>query len=138
MENVNLWAVLAATAGQFVVGMFWYTTVFGKLWGKMHGFDSISKAKQKELMSKMGPIYAVQLLVTILVSFALAKLMVLLPDYSVYTLAFLLWVGFVVPTHYSNVAFGGTESKWFVKKLAVLSFGSLAALLVAAFILQLF
>lgn len=136
--EINLWAVLLATVGQFAFGMFWYMPVFGNLWGKMHGFDKLSKTQQKEMASKMGPIYGLQFLVSVFTAFALAKLMVLLPGYSPYTLALLVWFGFVVPIQFSDIAFGGTDQKWLSKKLAVVAFGSLGALFVAVTILGLF
>lgn len=138
MGDVNLIAVLAATAGQFAFGAVWYTFIFGKLWGKIHGFDNLSKAKQQELMSQMGPIYGVQFLVTILGSIGLAKLIVLLPEYSPYSIAVWVWMGFAVPAHVADVLFGGTDSKWIVKKIAVTTGATLGYLLVAAFILGLF
>lgn len=136
--DVSLLAVVAATVGQFIFGMIWYTPLFGKLWGKMHGFDNLSKEKQKEMMSKMGPWYTLQLVVTVVTAYVLAKLMVTFPDYSPYTLANLIWLGFVVPTQVSGVIFGGTEAKWITKKIAVLAFGSLGCLWVAVAILNMF
>ncbi|MCC2631943.1 MAG: hypothetical protein K0S20_642 [Patescibacteria group bacterium] len=136
--EVNVLAVAAATAAQVVVGGLWYSLVFGNIWGQMHGFDKLSKEKQKEMAGKMGPFYFLQVLVTILTSIVLAELVTITPEYSAYMLAFLLWLGFVVPAQYSNVAFGGTESKWMLKKLLILGSGSLIALLVATAVLQQF
>lgn len=138
MSDINLLAVLAATVAQFVVGYTWYGPIFGKFWGKIHGFDKLPKAKQKEMMAEMGPWYGAQLLVTILTAFVVVKLSVLFPDYSLYTLVSLIWIGFLVPAQASNAIFGGTETKWMLKKIAVQSFGSLACLLVAVAVVQLF
>lgn len=138
MSDINLVAVLLAAVAQFAVGGFWYTVVFGKAWGEMHGFDKLSKAKQDEMKSMMGPIYGAQFLVTVVSAAVLAKLITLLPNYSVYTLAVLVWLGFVFPTEYSAIAFGGTEEKWVLKKLLISSTGVLACLLVGAFVLSLF
>jgi hypothetical protein len=137
--NVNMLAVVLATVAQFMVGAFWYTALFGKLWGKMHGFDKLSKEVQDAMTKQMGPIYGFQLLVTVMTSFVLAVLISVMPsDWNVYWLATLLWLGFIVPTQASNVFFGGTESRWIVKKIAVLSGGSLASLLTAALVFSLF
>lgn len=138
MSDINLLAVLAATVAQFAVGYTWYGPIFGKLWGKMHGFDKLPKAKQQEMMAEMGPWYGAQLLVTILTAFVVVKLSVLFPDYSLYTLVSLIWIGFLVPAQASNAIFGGTETKWMLKKIVVQSFGSLACLLVAVAVVQLF
>jgi hypothetical protein len=133
--DINIIAVIAATAAQFVVGMIWYAPLFGKLWGQIHGFDQLSKETQKEMMAKMGPFYGLQLLVTVFTAFALAKLMVMLPEESPYMLATLVWFGFVIPTQVSAVVFGGTEPKWIVKKVLVMAGGSLVCLLAAAAVL---
>jgi hypothetical protein len=136
MLGISLWAVLLATVVQFIVGMIWYMPVFGKLWGKIHGFDKITKEKQKEMMSQMGPYYFLQLLVTVVTAIVLAKLMALTPDYSVYKLGLFVWVGLVVPTQVSAVIFGGTESKWIVKKVVVMAGGSLACILSAVAVIS--
>ncbi len=133
--DINLVAVLAATAGQFIVGAIWYMPVFGGVWGKLHGFDKLTKVQQKAAQSKMAPWYVIQTLVTVMTAFVLAKLIVLLPDESSYMLATWVWFGFIVPTQVSGVIFGGTEEKNIPTKIAIQSFGSLACLLAAAFIL---
>lgn len=136
MLGVSLTAVLLATVAQFVVGMVWYMPLFGKLWGKMHGFDGLSKDKQKEKQSQMGPYYAAQLLVTILTAFVLAKLLALAPDYSPYKMAGLVWLGIALPANVSAVIFGGTEGKWVLKKIAVMAGGSLACLVMAVLVIS--
>jgi hypothetical protein len=136
--NVNLIAVIAATIAQFVIGAVWYMLVFGKLWGQIHGFDKLSPEVQKEMASKMGPFYGLQILVSILTAFVLAWVIAALPDKSPYLLAFLMWLGFVVPTQFSAVVFGGTEPQWMVKKLLVMTSGTLACLLASAAVISLF
>lgn len=135
MLGVSIWAVVLATVAQFVVGMIWYMPLFGKLWGKIHCFDTLSKEKQKEMQSQMGPYYALQLFVTILTAFVLAKLVALTPDYSPYKMAGLVWLGIALPTQVSAVVFGGTDNKWMFKKIAVMIGGSLACVLAAVFVI---
>ena len=136
--NVNLIAVVIATIAQFAVGFLWYGPLFGKLWGKMHGFDKLTKEVQKKMMKEMGPYYGIQFFVTVVTSYVLAVFVNAKPtDWSVYMLATLLWLGFVVPAQVSDVIFGGTEPKWIAKKIAVQAGGSLACLLVAAFVFSL-
>lgn len=52
--EVNIWAVLAATVAMFVVGAFWYMVPFGKIWGKIHGFDKLSKKNKKRCKKRWG------------------------------------------------------------------------------------
>ena len=138
MNDLNILALVLATIGQFAVGFVWYGPLFGKLWGQIHGFDKLSEKVQKEMMSKMGPWYALQLLVTFVTTVVLAKLLIVVPDYSPYALAVMVWIGFVVPTQVSAVIFGGTEPEWMIKKMAVQAGASLACLLAAAAILTAF
>lgn len=136
--NISILGVILATIAQFIIGAVWYSFLFGKLWGKIHGFDKLTPEVQKEMAGKMGPFYGGQLIVTVFTSVVLGLLINYLPNKSPFFLAFLVWIGFVVPTQYSDVIFGGTEGKWIVKKLLVLSAASLVCLLAAAGILNIF
>ena len=130
-------AILLASVAEFIVGAIWYMPLFGTLWGKIHGFESLSKADQKAAQKQMGPMLAVQFLGTVVTTIVLAKVIPAFPNYSVFEVAALVWVGFFVPAQVSAVMFGGTESKWVIKKILIMTGGSLACLLVAAAVLQL-
>jgi tetrahydromethanopterin S-methyltransferase subunit E len=133
----NIPAILAATVAQFIVGAVWYTFLFGKLWGKIHGFDKLPKKVQDEMMSQMGPIYGAQFVVTLLTSIVFSIFITMLPgDWNPYGMAFFFWLGFTVPAIASAAFFGGTESKWLVTKIAIQAFGALASLLAAAAVLS--
>ncbi len=135
----NPLAILVAAVLQFVVGAIWYTFLFGKLWGKMHGFDKLSKATQEKMMKSMGPTYAVQFLVTVLMSVVLGLFVAVLPqDWNAYGLAGFFWIGFIVPTLTSSVIFGGTDPKWVLKKIAVQAGAALVSIEVAAAVFTFF
>lgn len=134
--EVDYGAVAAATVAMFVVGAVWYMGLFAKKWGEIHGFDKLDKKTQKEMQAKMGPYYGAQIVVTVFSAIALAKLIDLLPGYSVYTLALLMWFGFVLPTQVSAVIFGGTDPKWIVQKISIMAGEALAHLLVAAWVIE--
>lgn len=136
--DINLLAVLAAAVAMFVVGGVWYMALFARVWGEMHGFDKLSKEEQKEMQSQMGPLYSTQIVVTIISAWALAYFLSAQQDTAWYVVAFLLWLGFIVPTEVSAVIFGGTEPKWVAKKIAISLGGSLAATLVGAWVISLF
>lgn len=138
MLGVNIWAVLSATVAQFIIGAIWYMPVFGKLWGQIHGFDKLNKKEQDEARKGMFPFLAAQFVVTLLTSFALAKIMALAPEYAVYKIVGLIWLGFFVPVQVGAVIFGGTEPKWMLKKIAVMSGASLVCLSAAAAIINVF
>lgn len=134
--DIKLTAVLVGALAQFIVGAIWYMPLFGKLWGKIHGFDKLSKAEQKEAQSKMAPLLITQFLFTLITTYVLAHFIVNNPDYSPYQLTLWIWLGFFVPTQVSAVLFGGTDPKWVVKKTLVMSFGSLVVLLAGAGVLD--
>lgn len=134
--DVNWTAVLVATVAMFAVGAFWYMVPFGKIWGKIHDFDKLSSKQQKEMQAKMGPWYGVQFIVTIISAFVLAKFIMLLPNYSPYALAFLLWLGFVVPTEASAMIFGGSKPEYVWHKIFISIGESLVHLQVAAWIIS--
>lgn len=135
--EVNLLAVLLATIVMFVIGAFWYMVPFGRVWGKIHGFDKLSKEKQEKMQKAMAPWYGVQLLVTIVSAYVLAVLIGLLPEQSPYFVAFLVWFGFVVPTESSSMIFGGAPKGYVWHKIAISVGESLLHLLAAAWVISL-
>ena len=136
--HINFIAVIVATILQFICGAIWYTAFFGKLWGRIHGFDKLPEEVQKKMMKEMGPFYAAQFAVTLITTFVFALLLGgLPPEWNIYGLAGFFWLGFVVPTQVSAVIFGGTEPKWMVTKIAVMAGASLICLEVAAAVLHL-
>ncbi|MGH7204180.1 MAG: DUF1761 domain-containing protein [Candidatus Levyibacteriota bacterium] len=135
--HLNYAAIILATILQFIVGAVWYSALFGKLWGKIHGFDKLPKEVQQKMMKAMGPFYALQALITLITTFVLALFIAYLPDWNAYAMAGFFWIGFVVPTQISAVIFGGTEKKWIVKKIAVQAGASIVCLEVAAAVLHL-
>ncbi len=135
---MNYGAIALAAVAQFVVGMAWYSALFGKVWGQIHGFDKLSKEAQKEMMAKMGPFYAVQLLLTVLTTAVLAQFLFITPDYSPYFITFWIWFGFIFPAQASAVFFGGTPPEWMIKKTAIMAGAALACLMAGAAVLQAF
>lgn len=136
---LNYTAIVIATVLQFIFGAVWYSFLFGKLWGKIHGFDKLSKDVQQKMMKQMGPFYGVQFLITLVTTFVLALFIAALPqDWNAFGMAGFFWLGFVVPTQISAVIFGGTESKWIVKKVAVQAGAALGCLEIAATVLHFF
>lgn len=137
LESINYGAVAAATVTMFVVGALWYTPLFGNLWGKIHGFDKLSKKVQDELRAQMMPLLVAQFLVTILSALGLVYFAQLLPELNIYVLGFWVWLGFLVPTHVSDTLFGGTEGKWLRTKILVQVGGALACTMAACLVISL-
>lgn len=137
MTPTHILAVVLATLTQFIVGAIWYTPVFGKLWGKIHGFDKLDKKTQQKMMAQMGPIFGVQLVVTIVTSIVFVLFHRMMTSDSLFTYTFLIWLGFVVPSQISAVLWGGTKPKWMFTKAAILAGGSIVALLAGAAVVRL-
>lgn len=133
--SINIVAVSVATVAEIFIGSIWYMAIFDKIWGKIHGFDKLSKKEQEQAQKDMMPLIGVQVAVTFITTLVIAKLATLIPNYSIYSIALLGWVGFVVPTQVAAIIFGGTDPKWFVQKAAIMAGGSLACLTAAAAIL---
>lgn len=137
LNTMNYLAILVASVLQFVIGAIWYTPVFGKVWGRIHGFDKVSPAEQKKMMKSMGPLLAAQFLTTIVTTFVFALLLNDFPSsWNIYGLAGFFWLGFVVPTQVSAVLFGGTPGQWVLTKIAIMAGGSLLCLEAAAVVLK--
>ncbi len=137
--TINYIAVLAATVAQFIFGAIWYMPIFGKLWGKIHGFDQVSPEKQKEMMADMWKPLVIQFISTFVTTWVLASLSgYLTGGMTISFLALLLWVGFIVPTQIAAVLFGGTNPKWVTTKIAIMAGAGLGCMLIAAFVLSQF
>lgn len=133
--ELNFVAIGVATVVQFVIGAVWYTPVFGTLWGKIHGFDTLSLAEQKAAQTQMMPLLLVQFVLTFMTSFVLDLLLAGMPaDWNAYGFALFIWLGFVMPAQVSAVLFGGTEPKWVLSKIAVSIGASFFCYLAAAFV----
>lgn len=128
--------VLAATIGQFITGAIWYTPLFGKLWGKIHGFDKLDKKAQQKMMSEMGPIFGVQIAMTVVTSIVLVILHSTFPEYSLTVITFWIWLGFVIPAHVSGILFSNTPKKWMLTKSLIMAGGSFASMFAGAWIVS--
>ena len=133
--GVDYMAVLVAAVVMFAIGALWYMVLFFFLCGEMFGFDKLSKKEQKEMRSKMGPMMVLQAIVTVMSAYALAKLIALAPDYSVYKMALVVWLGIMVPVTVSGVIFGGVEPKWVKRRILIMVSGSLVHTMAAAWVI---
>lgn len=135
--NFNYVVILVAVVAQFAFGAFWYSALFGKLWGKIHGFDKLSKAEQDALMKTMGPTYGIQFLATLITTMVLASMLIKMNDAPVspYMIAFFAWLGFSLPAITSSVIFSRTERKYMGTQIAIMCGDTLVRIMLAAAIL---
>lgn len=136
--QLNYLSIVLATVAQFIIGAIWYSALFGKLWGKIHGFDKLPKEVQQKMVKAMGPFYGIQAFITLVTSFVLAIFISYLPQWNAYAMAGFFWIGFVVPAQVSAVIFSNTENKWMLKKIGIQAGASILCLEAAAAILHAF
>lgn len=135
--ELNYTAILVATVAQFIFGAIWYTPVFGKIWGKIHGFDQVPPEKQKEMMKDMWRPLLAQFIFTLVTTFVFALLLNGFPtSWNVYGLAFFFWLGFVLPTQVAAVMFGGTKPGWVLTKIAIMAGAGLGCMEIVALVFQ--
>lgn len=135
--HINYLAVVIASALQFIFSGIWYTPVFGKTWGKIHGFDQKSPEERKAMMKSVGPMLATQFVITVIATSVFALLLNgFLGNWNLYGLAGFFWLGFVLPTQIGAVIFSRTEDKWKLAQIAIMGGASLANLEIAAAVLK--
>jgi hypothetical protein len=135
--DINLLAILIAAVVQFIVGAIWYMPIFGKTWGKIHGFDMVPAEEQAQMMKGMWKLLVVQFISTLVMTTVLAIFITSLPaDWNVYALAGFFWLGFILTTQISAVLFGGTKPEWVLKKIAIMAVEALIRIELAAIIIK--
>jgi hypothetical protein len=136
--ELNYSAILVAAVVQFIIGGIWYTPLFGRKWGQIHGFDIKSPEAQKEMQKGLGPLLAIQFLMSVLTCGVLGLFHVALPsEWHAFGLAGFFWLGFIMPTQVSAVIFGGTAPQWVMAKILISAGGSLACMMGAAAVFHL-
>ncbi len=131
--DLNYLATLVATVAQFIFGAIWYMPIFGKTWGKIHGFDQVPKEQQAVMTKQMMPLLVVQFILTAITSFAFAVLAgKVSSELSLYSLGFYFWLGFILPTQAAAVIFGGTKEGWVITKIAIMAGAGLINMMIIA------
>lgn len=134
--ETNYMLIVVASLAQFILGALWYSPIiFGKWWMEIMEVNNISKEKLQEMQKKMGPFYALQFLLTLFSTFALVNLTVFTP-FSLYHLAFWIWIGFIVPTQIAGVIWGNTKKRFWAKQIFVMTSYQIVGLMLAAWILS--
>lgn len=117
--QINLLSVLVAAIASTVVGFVYYSpAVLGKPWMKLMG---MTEKSMKEAQKKMGPMYGLSFVATLVAAYVLAHF-VFLADYfysidpmtTGLTTAFFAWLGFVMPVQLTDFIFGGKKLNLFL------------------------
>ena len=110
MSEINVWAILVAAVASMVIGSIWYGPLFGKPFMKAMGMDQWSKERQEAEKKRMGMLYFMQFLASLVTFYFLASF---IRDTSMTTVAggmlvsLCAWAGFVVPVKLADSLWGG-------------------------------
>jgi ABC-type transporter Mla maintaining outer membrane lipid asymmetry permease subunit MlaE len=134
--TINYWAVLVAAAANIVVGTLWYGPLFGKAWKRMMGFTDEAMRQMK--MTVKGA-YLGGIVTALLIAYVLAHDAFVWGSFFgaeatfgfALSLAFWVWLGYVVTTQAGSVLWEGRPWKLFFLNAAQ----SLVSLIVMASIL---
>jgi hypothetical protein len=130
-------SILFVSLIQYVVGALWYSPLlFGKMWMDIMGVSHLSKEELQKMQKSMLPFYGLQLLLTLLTTTFLYFTMHFLPLPSGLSLAFLIWLGFIMPTQVTTVLWGNTKKNKWLKQILITTSYQLLSLLFAAFVFK--
>ncbi len=137
MEVLLNWgAILVMTIVSFALGALWHGPLFGKLWMRIHhGEKKFTDAEMKKSMEGMWKIMLAEFVATLFMVTTLAFLIEMLPSFSGMHIAFLVWIGYVLPTMTSTVVWGGDAKKWMGTKIAISSICRLLGLVASGYVL---
>ena len=134
--EVNYVLVAVATVVQFVLGALWYSPVlFGKIWMEIMECTNIPPEELKKMQKEMAPFYVLQLVLTLLTTLAFANLVPYVTAFSIYHLAFWIWVGFIAPIQIGSVVWANTKKQYWLNQILIMISFQLVAIMLTAWIL---
>jgi hypothetical protein len=108
--SVNLWAVLVSAVASMVIGSVWYGPLFGKKFIALMGMDKLTPEEMVKMQKGMWKTYVMQIVSSILCFYVLAWFIEVLEALTLMgglEVAFLVWLGFVVPIKFGDAIWGG-------------------------------
>lgn len=97
---------------------------------------NIPPEELKKMQKEMAPFYGLQLVLTFLTTVAFANLVPYVTAFSIYHLAFWIWVGFIAPIQIGSVVWANTEKKYWLKQILIMLSFQLVAIMITAWILS--
>ena len=101
---------------------------------KMQAHMKLMQEQMQKMQKEMTPFYALQFFLTLFSTFSLVNLAVFTP-FSLYHVAFWIWLGFIVPTQIAGVIWGSTKKKFWFKQILIMVTYQLLGIMLGAFIL---
>lgn len=135
MTNISVWSVLFMTLITMIWGAIWYGPIFGKQWGKMLGYSTLSQKEIREKKKEMQKFLLWEVSMTLTFYIALAYIIVVTPHHSALFIACMVWLGIVVPTTSSVILWSGVENKQIVPRILITISFRFIMIMLASFIL---
>lgn len=134
--ETNYTLIIVASLVQFILGALWYSPLlFGKVWMQIMEVTEMSKEQMQKMQKEMTPFYGLQFFLTLFSTFSLVNLAVFTP-FSLYHVAFWIWLGFIVPTQIAGVIWGSTKKKFWFKQILIMVTYQLLGIMLGAFIVS--
>lgn len=114
---MNYLVVIAAAVASIVIGSIWYGPLFGRKFQQAAGMDKWSPERQAEEKKKMGKLYAMQIIASLVMFYVLSIFVQKTGDHSVGSsihTALLAWIGFVVPVQLGSAIWGGSMTLFYL------------------------
>ena len=96
--SINYLAIAVCAVLSMVIGFIWYGPLFGKQWMKVTGATALDKEARKKMQQSAGPLYGIQLLLSIFQVWVLAYYIQNWSTISGLTNALWIWAAFILPT----------------------------------------
>jgi hypothetical protein len=117
--QINYVAIFVAVVANFILGFIWYTPLFGRAWGKEHGFDMTVKPSSGDLAKGMiimviGNFLTAYVFAHNMAAWTFVPGMDEMPALNtILTSAVFTWLGFFLPVDLSTVAWEKKSWKLF-------------------------
>jgi hypothetical protein len=114
---MNYLAVAAAAIASMVIGSLWYGPLFGKTFMRAMGMEQWSPERQAAEKKKMGKLYAMQLVASLVMFYVLSLFIDSTATFSLsggVVIAFWAWLGFVVPVQLGQAIWGGSMTLFWI------------------------
>lgn len=110
--DINYLAVLLAAVASMVIGSLWYGPLFGKVFMRAMGMDSMTPEQKESMKKGMMWSYVAQFVGSLVMIFVLAWFVGALGNGTMMgalKTAFLGWLGFIVPVKLGDALWGGKK-----------------------------
>jgi hypothetical protein len=134
--TINYLAVLVCGVVSMAIGFVWYGPLFGKAWMKLMGAEHMSTEQKKEMKDKMGIMYLIQFVLSLITAGVLDYYILNLKGIVAVNFALALWFGFVMTTEAGAALWSGKSRKDATRMFLISTSGHFVTFIVLALILS--